>query len=102
MLVRYLPVLALIAPLVFGDVKFTSPDAGTSLKASGGTVKISAEWQDSGDDPSLDDLATYSVYLYAGGNTAGTYVCSFGFFVPLATIIRRSQKLTMLRLFSNR
>lgn len=82
MLARYLPVLALIAPLVFGDVKFTSPDAGTSLKASGGTVKISAEWEDSGDSPSLADLATYSVYLYAGGNTAGTYQQIGG---PLAT-----------------
>lgn len=75
MLARYLPILALIAPIVFGDVQFTSPGAGISLTASGATFKISAAWKDSGDSPSLADLATYSLYLYAGGNAAGTYVC---------------------------
>ena len=75
MLARYLALLALIAPIVFGDVQFTSPGAGISLTASGATVKISVAWKDSGDDPPLDDLATYSLYLYAGGNAAGTYVC---------------------------
>lgn len=82
MLARCLPALVLITPLVFGDVQFTSPGPGVSLTASGGTVKISAVWKDSGDDPPLDDLATFSIYLCAGGNTAGTYVCSSPFFTP--------------------
>ena len=76
MLARYLAVLSLIAPFVFGDVKFKSPGAGSTITASGSTVAISVSWQDSGDDPPLSDLSTYSLYLYAGGNTAGTYVCS--------------------------
>ena len=75
MLARFLALLALMAPIVLGDVQFTSPAAGISLTVSGATVKISAAWKDSGDDPPLADLATYSLYLYAGGNSAGTYVC---------------------------
>ena len=70
MLARYLAVLSLIAPFVFGDVQFTSPAAGASLTGT----KLSIAWKDSGDAPSLSQLQTYSIYLYAGGNTVGTYV----------------------------
>ena len=93
MLARYLALPALIAPLVFGDVQFTSPAAGISITASGATVKISAAWKDSGDDPPLSDLATYSLYLYAGGNTAGTYVCSPKQFFEPRTLTVYSNKL---------
>ena len=72
MLARYLTVLSLIAPFVFGDVQITSPAAGASLTGT----KLSVEWKDSGDDPPLSKLQTYSIYLFAGGNDVGTNVCS--------------------------
>lgn len=33
------------------------------------------EWKDSGDSPPLDSLLSYQLFLCAGGNKDGSYVC---------------------------
>ncbi|KAF2836164.1 beta-1,6-glucan boisynthesis protein-like protein [Patellaria atrata CBS 101060] len=54
------------ASLTLADVKFTKPKAGASILGGG---SLSIEWEDSGDDPPLEDLSTYQLFLCAGGNT---------------------------------
>ena len=65
LLFRLITLLALVAPHVFADVQFTSPDAGATV--AGGTT-LSIKWKDGGGDPPLSDLTTYSMFLYAGGD----------------------------------
>jgi hypothetical protein len=64
--------LTALLPSVFADVKFTSPAGGETF-SGGGSIK--AAWMDSGDAPSISDLTTYQLFLCAGGNEEGTYVC---------------------------
>ena len=70
MILRKLSLLAALLPFALADVQFTSPKAGQSI--SGLTLEI--EWKDSGDVPKIDDLATYQMFLCAGGNDEGEYV----------------------------
>lgn len=71
MLLRSLIALSTAIPSILAHVQFTSPSAGQSF--SGGEA-ITIAWKDSGDDPPISALDYYSIYLYAGGNTPGTFV----------------------------
>ncbi|KAF1946898.1 hypothetical protein EJ02DRAFT_450237 [Clathrospora elynae] len=57
--------LAALCPLVSAGVKFTKPEAGSTLTA--GTA-IEVDWIEGGDGPELTDLLTYELFLIAGGN----------------------------------
>lgn len=70
MILRRLALLAALLPLTFADVEFTTPNAGQAI--SGLTLDV--EWKDSGDDPKISELATYQMFLCAGGNDEGDYV----------------------------
>ena len=72
MLIGFLTLLALLASTILADVKFVTPAPGASLP--GGGKSISVSWVDSGEDPPLASLTTYTLFLCAGGNEAGSYV----------------------------
>ncbi|KAL3423990.1 hypothetical protein PVAG01_05736 [Phlyctema vagabunda] len=57
--------LAALCSYVYADVEFTVPAAGASV--AGGTA-FTVTWTDSGDAPSLSDLAGYQLMLYTGSN----------------------------------
>jgi hypothetical protein len=76
MLIRLLCFTAALSTLVAADVKFTSPSAGQTLQ--GGSA-ITVSWTDSGNDPAISELTTYTIMLCAGGNDPGTYL-------PLTTL----------------
>ncbi|KAI4205588.1 MAG: hypothetical protein LQ350_000367 [Teloschistes chrysophthalmus] len=61
--------LTTLLPLAFADIQFTSPAAGATLPVA---KPITARWKDSGDGTALTDLATYTLFLCAGGNDAAT------------------------------
>lgn len=71
---RLLSFLAVLAHYVLADIQFTAPAAGAALKA-GSVVTIA--WKDSGKAPLLSDLTNYVINLCAGGNTVGSFQCSF-------------------------
>lgn len=71
MLIRLLALFASIAPFAWADVEITSPAAGVTVK---GGSSISVEWKDSGSQPALSDLKTYTLFLCAGGNDANSFV----------------------------
>jgi hypothetical protein len=60
-----LAALAALAPLVSAGVKFTSPAPGDKLTAGS---SIDVEWEEGGTGPKLTDLATYNLFLCAGGD----------------------------------
>src|SRR5271156_2838217 len=70
MILRSSWLLATLVPCVFADVKFTSPAAGATV--SGPTISI--EWEESGNPPEIADLASYQLFLCAGGNDPSSYV----------------------------
>ena len=72
MLMRFLPLLAVMAPYAFADVQFTSPSAGATV--AGGTT-LDVEWEDSGDKPPISQMTTYELFLCAGGNDEDNFVC---------------------------
>lgn len=72
MLLNLLYLLAALPPSALADVKFITPAAGASIPA-GGTFAV--EWKDSGSAPSIADLASYQLFLCAGGNDATNFVC---------------------------
>ena len=57
-------VLALVLPLVFADVEFTTPAAGDEVAV--GTIGVA--WKDSGKVPLITDLTQYTLALMVGGN----------------------------------
>lgn len=63
--------VAALLPFVQAGVKFTKPAAGATLTA--GTA-LEATWAEGTDGPALADLASYELYLMAGGNEAGSNV----------------------------
>ncbi|MCJ1367005.1 hypothetical protein MMC16_006136 [Acarospora aff. strigata] len=71
MLLNWLYLLAALTPSALADVKFTTPAAGASVPA-GGTFAV--EWKDSGTAPSVSDLASYQLFLCAGGNDAVNFI----------------------------
>ena len=79
MLLNLLYLLAALAPSTLADVQFTLPAAGASIPA-GGTFAV--EWKDSGSAPSIAELASYQLFLCAGGNAATDFV---GDPLPLCT-----------------
>ncbi|KAI4736466.1 hypothetical protein E4T50_13039 [Aureobasidium sp. EXF-12298] len=64
-----LTVLATLAATAIADVKFSSPAAGQQV--AGGT-SITITWKDDGTAPTIDQFASYTLNLMAGGNTAAT------------------------------
>lgn len=71
MILRPYWLLAAALPIALADVKFTLPTAGATV--TGGTISI--KWEDSGSSPSISDLTGYQLFLCAGGNAEGSYVC---------------------------
>lgn len=65
-----LAVLAAIAPFASAGISFTKPAAGTTLTAD---TAIEVAWEESSDGPKLADLATYELFLMAGGDAAGEF-----------------------------
>jgi hypothetical protein len=86
MILRLAWLLATLVPFVSADVKFTSPAAGATV--TGPTISIS--WEESGTSPHISDLASYQLFLCAGGNDASNYV-------NLTCQSRHRQPLTMGR-----
>jgi hypothetical protein len=70
MILRLAWLLATLVPSVFADVKFTSPAAGDTVTLP--TISIS--WEDSGASPPISALASYQLFLCAGGNDVSNYV----------------------------
>lgn len=70
MILRLAWLVATLVPYVFGDVKFSSPAAGDTV--TGPTISIA--WDDSGTLPKISDLASYQLFLCAGGNDVTNYV----------------------------
>ena len=70
MILRLTWLLATLVPYVLADVKFTSPAAGSSI--SGPSISIS--WEESGTTPKIADLASYQLFLCAGGNDETNFV----------------------------
>lgn len=62
--------LLLAAVLVSAMVEFTSPPAGATVDAS----DMNVTWKESGYGPPINELGTYQLFLYAGGNDPSTYV----------------------------
>ncbi|KIW11588.1 hypothetical protein PV08_10889 [Exophiala spinifera] len=63
-------VAASLLSFALADVEVTSPAAGASLAG----LSLTVEWEDSGDTPKLADLASYQLFLCAGGNDEDEYV----------------------------
>lgn len=72
MLIRFLALLALLSSTILADVEFVTPAPGASLPGGGKTISVS--WKDSGEEPRLASLITYTLFLCAGGNEVGSYV----------------------------
>jgi hypothetical protein len=51
----------------FGDIKFTTPVAGTSVP---GGVALTVTWAEGGIAPLISDLSGYVLRLYSGSNDA--------------------------------
>lgn len=74
MLIRsLLALLATAAPYAFADVKITTPAPAAQLTAGS---ELSVGWVDSGSAPSISDLASFEIFLCAGGNDASNFVRS--------------------------
>jgi len=70
------PVVTLLtsfASLALGDVLFTSPAAGATLPG-GGTLSV--VFKESGTSPAITTLASYQLFLMAGGNDDTNMVCT--------------------------
>ena len=57
--------LATLASVAYADVTFTSPAAGASI--AGGTA-ITVQFGESSTAPLISTLATFQLFLMAGGN----------------------------------
>lgn len=73
MRLKLLVLLTSAAPFAFADVKFTTPAPAAQLTAGSA---LSVGWVDSGSAPSVSDLASYQLFLCAGGNDASSFVSS--------------------------
>ena len=84
----YLSAAALLS-FALADVQVTSPAPGDSI--SGLTLDI--EWKDSGKTPKLADLASFQIFLCAGGNSDSNFVCG----TPRGEDKSRTETLTVSR-----
>lgn len=73
MRLNLLVLLTSAAPFAFADVKFTTPAPAAQLTAGSA---LSVGWIDSGSAPSVSDLASYQLFLCAGGNDGSSFVSS--------------------------
>lgn len=65
----YFLVTALLS-FTLADVEVTGPEAGDSVTG----LQLAITWKESGTAPALKDLASYQIFLCAGGNAASGYV----------------------------
>ena len=65
----YLLAAALLS-FVLADVEVTGPEAGDTITG----LTLQFKWKDSGKSPALTDLASYQVFLCAGGNSDTNFV----------------------------
>ncbi|EXJ85700.1 hypothetical protein A1O1_06068 [Capronia coronata CBS 617.96] len=78
MILRSLHFLAaLLLSFALADVQVTGPAAGDSITG----LSLDIEWKDSGKTPKIADLASYQVFLCAGGNSDSNYI-------QLATLVQ--------------
>jgi hypothetical protein len=61
---------AALLSLVHADVEVQLPKAGDTITGT----QLEIQWQDSGNSPALTDLASYQLFLCAGGNTESSYI----------------------------
>lgn len=80
MRLRFLALLATLAPFAFADVEFTGPAAGDTITVGVQAASITVKWKESGDSPPITDLLSYDLFLCAGGNAEGEWVGLFGGF----------------------
>lgn len=66
----FLLLAACLLSFVRADVEVTGPEAGDTITG----LKLSITWKDSGTAPALSDLASYQLFLCAGGNSESNYV----------------------------
>ena len=76
MLLKCLVLLVALASFVTADVEFTGPAAGSTI--TGTTLSIT--WKESGTSPPISELASYQIFLCAGGNSATDYI-------PISTLV---------------
>lgn len=62
--------LAGLLSLTLADVEVTAPQPGDTITG----LSLQIQWKDSGKAPSLANLASYQVFLCAGGNQDSNYV----------------------------
>ncbi|KAI1609331.1 hypothetical protein EDD37DRAFT_612858 [Exophiala viscosa] len=66
----FLFLAACLLSFVLADVEVTGPEAGDTITG----LKLSITWKDSGTSPALSDLASYQLFLCAGGNKDSNYI----------------------------
>ena len=71
MLPSYFAVLAWTASTAFADIRFLTPAAGATVQGAGA---LQVSWEDSGNEPALEDLTTYQLFLCAGGDDDSSIV----------------------------
>lgn len=88
MILRSVSLLAtVLASFTLADVLVTSPKPGDTITG----LALDIEWEDSGKTPALKDLASFQVFLCAGGNTDANYVSS-----PLSAPVQASTHISTL------
>jgi hypothetical protein len=71
MILRSLLLLATsLLSFTLADVLVTTPAAG----ATTASLTLTVEWEDSGNAPKISNLASYQLFLCAGGNDEANYV----------------------------
>jgi len=66
----YLLATAALVPFTLAAVSVTSPAPGDIITG----LSLEIDWKDDGKTPKLADLASYQVFLCAGGNTDASFV----------------------------
>jgi len=70
MILRTLFLLGALLQSTLAYVEFTGPQAGDSISGTSLTIT----WQDNKKTPLIADLASYQLFLCAGGNSDSSYV----------------------------
>ena len=72
MLIRIIAILPFLFTFANADVEFVTPAAGASIVGGGKTLSVT--WKESGVQPPISSLTSYTLFLCAGGNDAGSQV----------------------------